>query len=52
MPDAEVWSAFGVTSLPCLVVIDRTGTVRLVAKGSTPEHARELVAEFERLLAE
>jgi len=50
--DATVSSAFGVSSLPCLVLIDRTGTVRRVFKGSHRDTARDLRTEIRKLLAD
>jgi thiol-disulfide isomerase/thioredoxin len=51
-PKSETTSAYGVSALPTLFVVDKRGVVRDVSIGYAPEHDGELDALVRQLLAE
>jgi thiol-disulfide isomerase/thioredoxin len=52
MPDDELSKAYSVTGIPQAVVIDRSGTIRVIRVGSGEANAVELQAAIEKYLAE
>jgi cytochrome c biogenesis protein CcmG, thiol:disulfide interchange protein DsbE len=51
-PDGALAARLGAPGMPTLWVVDRAGTVRLVASGWTPERRAQVDALVERLVAD
>lgn len=49
-PDSEFSESYGVTGIPHVVLIDRSGSIRLIRVGNTEENARDIEAMINKLL--
>jgi len=50
--DRTLSESYGVTVIPEVVVIDRSGKIQLIKVGSSPDNAKAIHATIEKLLAE